>query len=93
MIENLDENWTLVTISWSHVAGLSVMFNGTIAASDRQSTETVSIWETPIREGVWFGHHGDPDTFDGVVIDDFEFIPAELNYLDHVGQKIGTFNE
>ncbi|VUZ40493.1 unnamed protein product, partial [Hymenolepis diminuta] len=88
VIENLDENWTLVTISWSHVAGLSVTLNGTIAVSDRQSTETVSIWETAIQEGVWFGHHGDPDTIDGVVIDDFEFIPAELNYLDHVGQKI-----
>nr|CDS31400.1 Concanavalin A lectin glucanase [Hymenolepis microstoma] len=87
-IENLDENWTLVTISWSHAVGLSAQFNGTIVASDRQSTETISLWEAPIHKGVWFGHQGNPDTSDGVVIDDFQFIPAEINYLDHVGQEI-----
>ncbi|VDO00663.1 unnamed protein product [Rodentolepis nana] len=87
-IENLMGNWTLVTISWSHVVGLTAKVNGTIVAFDRQSTETISIWKVPIHRGVWFGHHGNPDTSDGVIIDDFQFIPAEINYLSHVGQKI-----
>ncbi|KAH9283429.1 hypothetical protein ECG_04010 [Echinococcus granulosus] len=83
-----DNLWTLVTISWSHIAGLSVRLNGTLMGAARESYREVLSWAFPFEEGLWFGHRGKPDMEEGVIIDNFQFIPAELNYLAFVNQKI-----
>ncbi|VDK23196.1 unnamed protein product [Taenia asiatica] len=83
-----DGLWTLVTVSWSYIAGLSIKLNGTLVGAARESYEEISGWAFPIEEGLWFGHREEQTTGDGVIIDDFQFIPAELNYLAFVNQKI-----
>ena len=48
-----------------------------------------SNWSLPIREGLMFGHPEEPDALDDVIIDNFQFVPAELNHLAFLGQIIG----
>ncbi|KAM7537256.1 hypothetical protein Aperf_G00000062129 [Anoplocephala perfoliata] len=90
-LEHAEESWTLVTISWSHATGLSVQLNGTLAGANRQPRKTISVWESPTQDGFWLGQRGNPEPADGIVVDNFEFIPAELNYLALVGQSISEF--
>ncbi|KAL5110062.1 hypothetical protein TcWFU_003150 [Taenia crassiceps] len=83
-----DGLWTLVTVSWSRIAGLSVKLNGNLVSAARESHEGISSWTFPIEEGLWLGRREEQTTGEGVIIDDFQFIPAELNYLAFVNQEI-----
>ncbi|VDM31754.1 unnamed protein product [Hydatigera taeniaeformis] len=87
-ISTADGLWTLVIVSWSHVAGLSVKLNDTLVSAARESYEEISSWPTPVEPGLWFGHREAHTMGEAVIIDDFQFIPAELNHLAFVNQKI-----
>ncbi|VDD84354.1 unnamed protein product [Mesocestoides corti] len=87
-VNSIDQNWVHVTTSWSHSAGLSVKVNGTIVATSREPFEESADWELPSLTGLLLGYNRQPDQEEGVVIDDFQFIPAELNHLASVGQTI-----